>query len=98
MLAGGCCERDPHGTQSPTHASCRKPALERLARHSLFGRYMKAQPRLAGDRRENAADTGFTSVIPRGCLPPPNLRDLRATSLLSVLWWFEKICSQTDLT
>ena len=24
--------------------------LERLARHSLFGRYMKAQPRLAGDR------------------------------------------------
>ena len=23
--------------------NCRKPALERLARHSLFGRYMKAQ-------------------------------------------------------
>ena len=42
MLVGGCCGIEtPRGTQPPpTHANCRKPALERLAHHSLFGRYM----------------------------------------------------------
>ena len=33
-------------------SNCRKPVLERLARHSLFDRYMKAQLRLAGGRRK----------------------------------------------
>ena len=43
--------------------NCRKPALERLARHSLFDRYMKAQLRLAGGRRKLGRN-GFS------CLPP----------------------------
>ena len=66
--------------------NCRKPALERLARHSLFDRYMKAQLRLAGGRRKLGRN-GFGSDIPRECVDPPeylrDLRDLtRARSLL----------------
>ena len=61
--------------------NCRKPALERLARHSLFDRYMKAQLRLAGGRRKLGRN-GFSSDIPRECVDPPeylrDLRDLRA--------------------
>ena len=61
----------------PRISNCRKPALERLARHSLFGRYMKAQLRLAGDRRKLGRN-GLSSDIPRECVDPPeNLRDLR---------------------
>ena len=67
----------PLGELSPTHANCRKPALERLARHSLFGRYMKAQLRLAGDRRKLGRN-GLSSDRPRECVDPPEyLRDLR---------------------
>ena len=54
MLVGWCC-----GIGSTliwpacSRRTVRKPALGRtVARHSLFGRYMKAQPRLAGDRRK----------------------------------------------
>ena len=43
--------------------NCRKPALERLARHSLFDRYMKAQLRLAGGRRKPGRH-GFSSDWP----------------------------------
>ena len=51
MLVDGGSERDPSGTcRGPPN--CRKPALDRLARHSLFDRYMKAQLRLAGGRRK----------------------------------------------
>ena len=69
--------------------NCRKPALERLARHSLFGRYMKAQLRLAGDRRKLGRN-GLSSDRPRECVDPPeNLRDLR--DLVVVVegggWW-----------
>ena len=53
-------------------SNCRKPALERLARHSLFGRYMKAQLRLAGDRRKLGRN-GFSSDIPRECVDPPRI-------------------------
>ena len=57
--------------------NCRKPALERLARHSLFDRYMKAQLRLAGGRRKLGRN-GFSSDRPRECVDPPEyLRDLR---------------------
>ena len=67
----------PLGELSPTHANCRKPALERLARHSLFDRYMKAQLRLVGGRRKLGRN-GLTSDIPReGADPPEYLRDLR---------------------
>ena len=38
-----------------------------LARHSLFGRYMKAQPRLAGDRRKPCRN-GLGSDIPMECV------------------------------
>ena len=82
----GVVRETPRGTQSPTHASCRKPALERLARHSLFDRYMKAQLRLfqhfqhfqlAGGRRKLGRN-GFSSDRPRECVDPPEyLRDLR---------------------
>ena len=75
-LAGVVAET-PRGTQSATHANCRKPALERLARHSLFDRYMKAQLRLAGGRRKLGRN-GLRSDIPRECVDPPEyLRDLR---------------------
>ena len=50
--------------------NCRKPALERLARHSLFDRYMKAQLRLAGGRRKPGRH-GFSSDTPRGSLALP---------------------------
>ena len=51
--------------------------LERLARHSLFDRYMKAQLRLAGGRRKLGRN-GFSSDRPRECVDPPEyLRDLR---------------------
>ena len=57
--------------------NCRKPALERLACHSLFDRYMKAQLRLAGGRRKLGRN-GFSSDRPRECVDPPEyLRDLR---------------------
>ena len=73
MLVGGCCdEAFSNGHRSPTHANCRKPALERLARHSLFGRYMKAQLRLAGDRRKLGRN-GLSSDRPRECLVPPKI-------------------------
>ena len=49
--------------------NCRKPALERLARDSLFDRYMKAQLRLDGGRRKLGRN-GLSSDRPRGCLPP----------------------------
>ena len=51
--------------------NCRKPALERLARHSPFGRYMKAQLRLAGGRRKpgrNGLTLGLSSDRPRECV------------------------------
>ena len=71
MLVGECCDRDSsRDSISPTHANCRKPALERLARHSLFDRYMKAQLRLAGGRRKPGRH-GFSSDTPRGCLALP---------------------------
>ena len=81
MLVGGCCgEAFSNGHRPPTHANCRKPALERLARHSLFDRYMKAQLRLAGGRRKLGRN-GFRSDLPRECVDPPeylrNLRNLR---------------------
>ena len=43
MLVGGCCddETPPGDLATPTHANCRRPALERLARHSPFHCYMK---------------------------------------------------------
>ena len=42
--------------------------------------YMKAQLRLAGDRRKLGRN-GFSSDIPRECVDPPeNLRDLRDQS------------------
>ena len=69
MLVGGCCDEAPRGI-APTHANCRKPALERLARHSPFGRYMKAQLRLAGGRRKPGRH-GFSSDIPRGSVALP---------------------------
>ena len=48
-----------------------------IARHSLFGRYMKAQLRLAGDRRKLGRN-GLSSDRPRECVDPPeNLRNLR---------------------
>ena len=76
MLVDGCCAEAPRGI-APTHANCRKPALERLARHSLFDRYMKAQLRLAGGRRKLGRN-GFSSDRPRECVDPPEyLRDLR---------------------
>ena len=77
MLVGGGCDEAPRGI-APTHANCRKPALERrLARHSLFDRYMKAQLRLAGGRRKLGRN-GFSSDRPRECVDPPEyLRDLR---------------------
>ena len=44
---------------------------------TLFGRYMKAQLRLAGDRRKLGRN-GLSSDIPRECVDPPeNLRNLR---------------------
>ena len=47
MLVDGGSGETPRGTcRGPPN--CRKPALERLARHSLFDRYMKAQPRRSG--------------------------------------------------
>ena len=62
--------------------NCRKPALERLARHSLFDRYMKAQLRLAGGRRKLGRN-GFRSDLPRECVDPPEyLRNLRNLRLL----------------
>ena len=45
----------------PTVARARP--LERLARHSLFDRYMKAQLRLAGGRRKLGRN-GFSSDRP----------------------------------
>ena len=73
MLVDGGSERDPSGTcRRPPN--CRKPALERLARHSPFGRYMKAQLRLAGGRRKpgrNGLTLGLSSDRPRGCLALP---------------------------
>ena len=54
----------------PRISNCRKPALERLARHSLFDRYMKAQLRLAGGRRKPGRH-GFSSDTPRECLALP---------------------------
>ena len=76
MLVDGGSERGPSGIcRRPPN--CRKPALERLARHSLFDRYMKAQLRLAGGRRKLGRN-GFSSDRPRECVDPPeNLRDLR---------------------
>ena len=69
MLVDGGSERDPSGTcRGPPN--CRKPALERLARHSPFGRYMKAQLRLAGGRRKPGRH-GFSSDTPRGCMTLP---------------------------
>ena len=57
--------------------NCRKPALDRLARHSLFDRYMKAQLRRAGGRRKLGRN-GLSSDRPRECVDPPEyLRDLR---------------------
>ena len=53
-----------------TRFNCRKPALDRLARHSLFDRYMKAQLRLAGGRRKLGRN-GFSSDRPRECVDPP---------------------------
>ena len=69
----------PLGELSPTHANCRKPALERLARHSLFDRYMKAQLRLAGGRRKPGRH-GFSSDSPRGSLALPYICATCATS------------------
>ena len=67
---------DPPTVASPPS----NPGLERLgflARHSLFDRYMKAQPRLAGGRRKLGRN-GSSSDIPRECVDPPEyLRDLR---------------------
>ena len=60
--------------------NCRKPALERLARHSLFDRYMKAQLRLAGGRRKLGRN-GFSSDRPRECVDPPNICATCATCL-----------------
>ena len=51
--------------------SLRKPALERLARHSLFDHYMKAQLRLAGGRRKLGRNRIKFRQTPRGCLTPP---------------------------
>ena len=50
-LTGVVTPRPITGTQRRGPSNCRKPALERLARHSLFDRYMKAQLRLAGGRK-----------------------------------------------
>ena len=70
----------------PRISNCRKPALERLARHSLFDRYMKAQLRLAGGRRKLGRN-GFSSDRPRECVDPPeylrDLRDLRGVPLIT---------------
>ena len=60
--------------------NCRKPALERLARHSLFDRYMKAQLRLAGGRRKPGRH-GFSSDTPRGSLALPYICATCATCL-----------------
>ena len=69
MLVDGGSERGPSGIcRGPPN--CRKPALERLARHSLFDRYMKAQLRLAGGRRKPGRH-GFSSDTPRGSLALP---------------------------
>ena len=69
MLVDGGSERDPSGTcRGPPN--CRKPALERLARHSPFDRYMKAQLQLAGGRRKPGRH-GFSSDTPRGRLALP---------------------------
>ena len=94
MLVGGCCDRDSsRDSISPTHANCRKPALERLARHSLFDRYMKAQLRLAGGRRKLGRN-GFSSDRPRECVDPPEyLRDLRD---LNVWGGIDRIDGLTD--
>ena len=73
--------------------NCRKPALDRLARHSLFDRYMKAQPRLAGGRRKLGRN-GFSSDIPRECVDPPeylrDLRDLCARCTAALTWYGHK--------
>ena len=76
MLVDGGSERGPSGIcRGPPN--CRKPALDRLARHSLFDRYMKAQLRLAGGRRKLGRN-GLSSDRPRECVDPPEyLRDLR---------------------
>ena len=88
MLVGGCCDEALRGI-APTHANCRKPALERLARHSLFDRYMKAQLRLAGGRRKLGRN-GFSSDRPRECVDPPEyLRDLRDLAQHCVLSFFD---------
>ena len=74
-VAGGCCERGPSGNcrlLTPTVASPPSNG-ERLARHSLFGRYMKAQLRLAGDRRKLGRN-GLSSDRPRECVDPPENR------------------------
>ena len=79
---GGDCMLVDGGSGGPSQElhgppNCRKPALERLARHSLFDRYMKAQLRLAGGRRKLGRN-GFSSDRPRECVDPPEyLRDLR---------------------
>ena len=74
MLVGGCCdEAFSNGHRSPTHANCRKPALERLARHSLFDRYMKAQLRLTLAVVENSAETDSGLTYPESVLTLPNI-------------------------
>ena len=65
MLVDEVVARVNHGltTDPPTVAS--PPSNGFLAHLSLFGRYMKAQRRLAGDRRKLGRN-GFGSDIPRG--------------------------------
>ena len=72
---GGDCMLVDGGSGGPSQElrgppNCRKPALERLARHSPFDRYMKAQLRLAGGRRKPGRH-GFSSDTPRGSLTLP---------------------------
>ena len=72
-----------HAADLPRVAS---PRLDRLAHLALFGRYMKAQPRLAGGRRKPCRN-GLGSDIPMECVtllaqcvgPPDNTCDLRLT-------------------
>ena len=67
-------------------SQARPRTATRVARHSLFGRYMKAQPRLAGGRRKLGRN-GSSSDIPRECVDPPEyLRDLRDLSRRGAQW------------
>ena len=76
MLAGGGCGTGQFWPGHLLRRQCRKPALDRPARHSLFVRYMKAQLRLAGGRRKPGRH-GFSSDTmsdtPRGCRALPYL-------------------------